>query len=382
MIGTLRIVYTKGLTSTYDCMFLDFFLDRGHDVHVFTLERLETLGKLTSSERDELQSRGLKLHYEFGDRILGLFRRGFLLDFVGIPKLRSFIKKIEPDILLGHWIPSYGFYSALSSFHPFVLFIWGTDILVLAQNLISVRLKAMYSLRVADMVVLDSEVQREATVRVGCSARKIFSFPWAVDLAMFNDSISGEEGRRKWGLENKVVVLFARAHEPRYGIADFFRAVNRIVNTQKNVFFLIAGSGSLTEGLRNFVNRKGLDKYVTFLGQVPHREMPRLMAISDIYVSTSLTDGASATLLEAMAMGKPVVVTDILGNREWVKHMKNGLLISVNSPVQLASSILQLASDEHLRTSLAKNAIEVVKKRADLMANLIRFETAMKRLVK
>ena len=82
------------------------------------------------------------------------------------------------------------------------------------------------------------------------------------------------------------------------------------------------------EALEREVESLNINSSVKFLGRVPHEEMPNLLAQADIYVSTSLHDGTSVSLLEAMGSGAFPVVTDIPSNREWIINGENGFLVS------------------------------------------------------
>ena len=77
--------------------------------------------------------------------------------------------------------------------------------------------------------------------------------------------------------------------------------------------------------------------------------MPNLYNNADIYVSTSISDGASVSLFEAMACGKPVVVADNLGNREWIDERDNGLFFNVGDYEDLAEKLLYSLDDYEMR---------------------------------
>jgi glycosyltransferase involved in cell wall biosynthesis len=91
--------------------------------------------------------------------------------------------------------------------------------------------------------------------------------------------------------------------------------------------------------------------------------------MAGIYVSTSLSDGTSASLIEAMTCRIPVVVTDIAGNREWIRHNENGLLFPVKDSQALAENILRLLKDDKLRSKFAAKAHETVLEKADWNRN-------------
>jgi len=131
-----------------------------------------------------------------------------------------------------------------------------------------------------------------------------------------------------------------------------------------NVKFIIKGSGPLEGYLGNLTKRLGISEYVRFVGLVPHSEMAKYLAAADIYVSTCFVDTTSVSLLEAMACGLAPIVTDIPGNRDWIKNSENGLLFPPKNPTALAEKAIQLIENEDLRKSFGKNCFQIVKQKA------------------
>jgi glycosyltransferase involved in cell wall biosynthesis len=112
------------------------------------------------------------------------------------------------------------------------------------------------------------------------------------------------------------------------------------------------------------VENLNLGTSVQFLGGIPHKEMPNLLAKSDIFVSTSPNDGTSVSLLEALASGTFPVVTDIPANREWIVDGDNGFLVPKENENLLAKKIVEAIRDRKLlREAFDKNRI-IIKQRA------------------
>ena len=92
--------------------------------------------------------------------------------------------------------------------------------------------------------------------------------------------------------------------------------------------------------------------------------MPAYLADSDLYVSSSLSDGTSVCLLEAMAAGLPVVVTDVEAILEWVTDGENGLVVPRKDPAALAEAICAMLGDSDLRDTFGRNNYRIAKERA------------------
>jgi len=369
----MKIVYARAGTSTYDKMFADF-LALNHRVDLVTVDAP------TSQIYLAMKSTAHQIKVYGGDW-RRYWRRPIpwvlAQDSFGLTTICRQIVRLAPDVVVSGWIPTYGFYVAMSGFHPHVLLIWGSDVLLHPQRSRLCLLKTLFTLRKADMVVVDSDVQKEAAIRYGCDPRKILCFPWAVDLNRFSPrhALSERSG------EDRRTVLCTRIHESIYGIEYLLEAIPLVVDKIPATRFVFAGSGSLTDRYREFVSKHCLDENVEFLGLVPHEKMPRILVSCDVYVTPSLSDGSSATLLEAMACAKPCVASDIPGNREWINDGVNGILVAPRDPQSLAEAVIRLLKEPETAGRLGRQARATVEQKADLRKNLDFFESRLIELV-
>jgi glycosyltransferase involved in cell wall biosynthesis len=132
------------------------------------------------------------------------------------------------------------------------------------------------------------------------------------------------------------------------------------------VRFIFAGEGPERANLEDRVARLGLGNRVIFLGQ--RDDVPHLLASSDLFVLPSLHEGLPLALLEAMALGLPVVASSIGGIREVVTDGKTGLLVPPGDPVALAGAIGRLFDDPELARRLSTAAQESVRERFSVEA--------------
>jgi glycosyltransferase involved in cell wall biosynthesis len=139
-----------------------------------------------------------------------------------------------------------------------------------------------------------------------------------------------------------------------------------VIKREPTTRFLLIGSGPLTDDLKQQVNNLKIEKYVKFTGMIPNDELPKYLAASDIYISSSLSDGTSVCLLEAMASGLPVVVTDVDAILEWVTNGKNGLVIPKKNPAALARAVCKLVEEDNLREIFGRRNYKIAKERASL----------------
>jgi len=300
---------------------------------------------------------------------VGWFVKSFLRALI----FRKCIKELHPDLLIGNGVSGtnpYGFCSALSGHHPLLVVVWGSDILVEAKVSRFFRLIAKYTLKKADGVIVDSEVQKKAVMELGCKKSKIWKFPWGIDLERFNPNVDGLEVKRKVGWEDNKIIITTRNHFPIYGIEYLVRAIPIVLEGVPEARFLIIGDGPLTNRLQKMTEELGVEPYTHFTGKVPNQQIPRYLRAADIYVSTSFSDGTSASLLESMACGLPAVVTDISANNEWIRNGKNGYLVPIKDSETLAEKIIFLLKNNKITKTMGRNNLRVAKARADWKKNV------------
>jgi glycosyltransferase involved in cell wall biosynthesis len=114
----------------------------------------------------------------------------------------------------------------------------------------------------------------------------------------------------------------------------------------------IVGDGPLLSKLKFQVNSLALDNQVLFLGRVENKLLPEILLKSELYLSVPITEGASASLMEAMASGCYPIVTDLPGNKAFISNNRNGDLVKVGSTEELVMA---------MERYLAKPKVEVEK---------------------
>jgi L-malate glycosyltransferase len=288
-------------------------------------------------------------------RMLLYYTNGFLLTMY--TALRSGCNIIHvhwaiPTGLIGAWV------GALVR-KPLVVTIHGSDLRMALERSNFVRRLFIYVCKKADHLNCVSEVQKKELERLGILAKKISIIPMGIDAAFL------ETGKNR-GVESKnrpITILSNRNLLPIYNVSLLIRAIPIILKYEPETKFRIAGDGSERKALEGEVKSLNINSSVEFLGRVPHEEMSNLLSQADIYVSTSLHDGTSVSLLEAMGSGVFPVVTDIPANREWISNGENGFLVPADDAESLASKIIDaIRNRELVRKSREGNRLIVEEK--------------------
>ena len=343
----MKICYANKGISVHDQKFLRFFADKKKE---FDVHLLSYYGKKLSDIN------GMTIH----QIPIPSPELAFPVASALTPLL---IRKIKPDIVHGNYLLTYGFYAALAHYHPLLQMAWGSDVLIAPKNRVY-RPIVKYSLKHADLVTVDCEIGKKAIVKLGYPAENVVVFPWGIDIKKFNPHVDGKNIRKNLDWQDNLIVVCTRQHKPVYGVDYLINAIPDVIKKEPTVRFLLIGSGPLTDDLKQRVNDLKIEKYVKFIGMIPNDELPEYLAASDLYVSSSLSDGTSVCLLEAMACGLPVVVTDIDAILEWVTEGENGLVVPKKNPVALAKAICMLLEDDNLRRTFGKRNYKIARDRA------------------
>jgi glycosyltransferase involved in cell wall biosynthesis len=368
----LRIAYFSDAGSIYDKFFLTKLSEK-FDVSLLTFNRKPIATHVRTFILPQILG---KLPAHDGPRIYSTMP-------VKTAILRTWLDRLAPDALIGCSL-DYGLTSALSRFQPFISFIWGSEVMILPKYL-PFRAMISYVLARANCVVLDSNIHFKSCVNLGCDPSKIIELPWvdSNELIRSTDTFDSrrEEFRKSlnWSTDD-VVTICTRAHMPIYDVQCVLRAIPAALEVCKNARFLFVGTGPLTANLKGLAERLDIRENVHFTGYLEHKALLTCLKNSDIYVSSSLSDGTSASLIEAMASKLPCVVSDIPGNREWIVNGENGLVFPTRDYNRLAELLIDLIQDGQLRVRLGDAGFKTCVTRGNWEGNSAKLYSAIQDL--
>src|SRR5262249_18966084 len=142
--------------------------------------------------------------------------------------------------------------------------------------------------------------------------------------------------------EDRRVVGIVTRMRVRKGVEEFIRAIGTVRAAHPRVHAVIVGEVSLDDTLQALVAELDLRDHLTLLGR--RSDMPEVFSAFEVFVLSSHDEGMSNAILEAMAMEKPVVATDVGDTGEVVRHGHSGLLVPPKDPHPLAVAISTLLS--------------------------------------
>jgi len=285
-----------------------------------------------------------------------------------LPSLKRVISTFKPDLIVAGPIQRSAFLVALAGFPRLVSMSWGYDLLIDAERSPLWRWATLFTLKRSAALVGDCETIRRRAAAFGMPEERVVTFPWGVDLRHFQPAPSLANEAQP--AERSVFTLLStRSWEPIYGIDLLARAFVTAAHACPNLRLMMLADGSLAGELRRIFAQGGVEDRVSFAGQVGYTSLPRYYRMADLYLSASHSDGSSISLLEAMACGRPALVSDIPGNREWVKEGENGWLFPDGDAEALAQAIVAAVENRCQLPAMGRFARQVAEQRADWEKN-------------
>ncbi len=196
----------------------------------------------------------------------------------------------------------------------------------------------------------------------------------AIDIAKFslrNEKISND----------KTIVISTGRLEYVKGFVFAFLGIQQLVKEGIDVEYRIIGGGHEVEYLRFLIQRLGLENSVKLLGPLSPERVYLELSEADIYLSSSLSEGISNAVLEAMSIGLPVVSTNVGGMSEVIKDGITGLLVEPYAPDQIADAIKRYIDNPMLKDMCSNNARVLIEKDYGLDRLVQVFDSSYKLLI-
>ena len=231
-----------------------------------------------------------------------------------------------------------------------------------------------YNLKHATLIVVVSTAMKESLVSAGVPVGKILVNPNGVNPEKFSDQIDGTSIRKKYNISNqKVVYGFIGTFGQWHGIIILTKAIvsfyHKFPEEKDRTVFLLIGDGILMKEARNIISESGFNSNVIFTGLVPQHQAPVYLAACDIFLSPHVKNpdgtkffGSPTKLFEYMAMGKPIIASNLDQIGEILEDNNDALLIPPGDIPSLVFAMKKLSQNESLRKKLGKESRRKVLK--------------------
>lgn len=231
----------------------------------------------------------------------------------------------------------------------------------------------------ADLVITIADSMRGELVRRGAPEDRTFVVPNIVDVQRFQPRERSADVARRYGLEGRPVLGCISNLGQREGIDHLISAIAILRERGRDIAGLIVGDGPERERLSIMISELGLEEHVLLTGHVPNTEIEDHYSLIDVFVVPRVEDRASRLVtplkpLEAMAMGRPVIVSDLPALRELVDPPSRGLAFPSSDPVGLADAAITVLDDSQLQRRFTENALEWVRAERTVESNALRYK--------
>ena len=253
---------------------------------------------------------------------------------------------------------------------------WGGDLLLVAAKLAGVgpivrsdhnspilpitgrdRLRARLRDSFYSRTIYVSVQNRQEHVRwLGRDERKAAVVLHGIDLARFSPSAAPDGVRRELGLDasSMLVGTVGSLSEERKGVSYFLEMAAALARDMSSLRFLVVGDGLLRERLEAQAEELDITDRVVFMGQ--RSDVPGLLAAMNVFVMPSLYEGGPLTVLEAMAVGRPIVSTPVGCVPEVLEDGISGLVVPAGDSAALARAVRELLLDRTRAWLMAERA--------------------------
>lgn len=339
----MRICFIAHGRFTHIDGYLQYFGQRGHEVYFVAL------------------APGPNCRFRTYNAGTGRF--GKLGYFPAMLRARSFVRALAPDIVHAHYATSAGLAAYVCGIHPYIVTAHGTDVTCGVES-VAWRPILQRIFAGAALVNPVSENLHELILSMGVCSAKIKTVGVGIDLERFAFSPQMRP------LHGAVDLICTRRLEAVYDHHTILQAAGILAQEGIDFRLTLLGSGPLRPRLVKLARKLGILDRVRFLGWIDNRRLPGLLASHSIYLSASHRDGASLSLLEAMACGAYPIVSDISANRLWISHGRNGLLHEVGSSISLAHCVKSALQEPELMPSALRMNRSLILERGDRRKNM------------
>ena len=213
----------------------------------------------------------------------------------------------------------------------------------------------------AELIIYPSEMARELLHKLNKKDQPSFVISNGINLKHFQPMPIGDFFDRFKIPENKIKLLFVGRLFPEKSVDTLIKAVPYIIKEHPNTHIMLVGAGHLRDKLEKLVDKLNVRKHITFLGLVSEEDKILAFNACDIFVLPSLAELEGMVVLEAMACGKPIVISDaeMSASRFFVKD--NGFLFKTLNPEDLAKQALKLITNPDLCKKMGEKSFEDVR---------------------
>jgi len=231
------------------------------------------------------------------------------------------------------------------------------------------------------VITLNRQMRSDLAAECSISEERIQIIANGVDVEVFRPREERQKLRAAFGLPADRLILGNVARlDPVKNHGVILRALRRLADQRLKVYFLLVGDGPHRTVLEQEIQRLGLASEVRLFGY--SNRVPELLNCMDLYVQSSLYEGFSNTVLEAMACGVPILATDVGGTGDILNEGREGFFFQPDDDEKLASLIVRLTQDTERRRLLGERARHRAVEQFPIQSMVRNYQTIYQDLVR
>ena len=354
MPDRLRVLVAGWLNSPHVVAWVEALAAAGHDVHLAGRSAPQWPETEATSNLHRLPTAGPP-----GLRGLRMSRA-----------LKDVADEVAPDLVHAHWLPEFGWMAAREHLRPLVCSAWGSDVLLLRGF---GRRRSKRALDGADLVFASSANLARAARALAGRDVPVEVLRWGLDLERFSpgDKVAA---RKALGLAHDgPLVVSVRGFDRVYNPQLLLEAFARVKAQRPDARLLFKHTLETTPPeVRAAIDRLGLGEAVTTIGRGPVA-MPDVYRAADVVVSVSSSDSSPRSVWEALACGRPVVVSDLQWARDELAPGREALFVPLEAPA-LVEAVSLVLGDASLAERLGDEGRARALAELDLAASAARID--------
>jgi glycosyltransferase involved in cell wall biosynthesis len=247
--------------------------------------------------------------------------------------IKSIVKKFSPDMVIAERTTSYGFLASICGIKPIAIAQQGiTDLWPPNSPLVFLKkIMQNHAFKKADLIHAWGVAMAVNIEKNEVDMSKVLVLPKGINLATFRFETTNNA--------NKINAVVTRSLEPEYKHDLILKAFSTLKKRNIPFQLTIVGDGTQLKNLKTLTKNLNIENEVVFTGRVCNNQIPDFLAAANFYISTPVTEGASASLFEAMACGCFPIVSDLPGNRSWIQQQENGILVKILDESSLVNAL-------------------------------------------
>lgn len=349
----MRVLYFGWDYTSHDHRFLSALSGAGYEMHYLNLLQgtRQTEDRPVPEHVQQVRWAGAGAAFRWRDlpRLVSDFRR--------------VVRAVKPDLVHAGPIQTCAFIAVLSGFRPVLAMSWGFDLMQDVHRNAWWEFVTRYTLKRASFFISDAQVTRDKALAYGMHPDRTVVFPWGVDVKHFAPGANRQPS-------TGFTLFCNRSWEPRYGVTVLAKAFVEIARKHPAADLILLGGGSQAQTIRQILMNGGVLERVHFGGQISQADLPNWYHMADLFISPSHVDGSSVSLMEALACGLPVLVSDIPANQEWVREGQNGWLFRDGDVHMLVERVLAVMARKQDLADIGRAARRSAEERADWSKNV------------